>query len=525
MENLKQDKAHSPMVATNSRNNFESCLDRAKYFFEKLRYRVALRYIERCLRLEPYNVKALFLKSRILLQNETTEGMALVIIDQAIKLDSKSAECIAQKGRILGLLNKEKQSIKLLKKSYKLNPKNIFVLESLGRHYRKAGKSKQALVIFEKVRKISETSSIVNSIGITYSALGNEKKAGQFFKKAIKLNPSISRFMENYVISLGKQGNSAKALSILNKSMEKNPDAPLFGLKSLLLEDKNRMYDALKNVSKGLVLHPNNIDLLEIKAQLNFKMENFIDSLITLEILQEMNGVDLALNFRRQAIITTETGKLEKALILINKSLKIKVSPQSIGIKVNILQQLKRNNQALKLVSQLLKIDKNNVLGIIMKHGLLVSRAKSKAEFKTLELLSKKIISLNKTSWYGLFSNIHANINLQKDKNAYQTLKKLKNLIKNHEINLTQKQIEETVKIEIKLLILTGKAKNALNKVNQLLRKQPLDEGLLRNKIFALYQLNKYEEINKITISLPSKTRKNLAKIISMVNSSKKRKK
>jgi tetratricopeptide (TPR) repeat protein len=111
-------------------------------------------------------------------------------------------------------------------KALEENPKDINYLTEYAITNYMLKNYNEAISAYEKIIKIDSNNSFAyNSIGNIYWIMENYNLAEENFKKAIEIDPKLITAYNNFALMLDDKGEKTRALEILNKGIEANPDA------------------------------------------------------------------------------------------------------------------------------------------------------------------------------------------------------------------------------------------------------------------------------------------------------------
>lgn len=138
------------VVLAESKNDL---LNKGIQSLEKERYKEAITYFDKVLKIDPKNIDALNGNGMANL-GFGQPNMATTYFDRALKIDSKNMDALNGKGAVLYSLGKHKVSLTYFDKVLKINPNEVTALMFKGFYYFEGGKYKTALTYFDKVLKI-----------------------------------------------------------------------------------------------------------------------------------------------------------------------------------------------------------------------------------------------------------------------------------------------------------------------------------------------------------------------------------
>ncbi len=151
--------------------------------------RLALPYLEEANKLSPFNAFRQYSLGDIYL-NTGDEPSAYGAFEYAVKIDPSFSREIAEKFLEYG--NSESAEY-FFRKSLSVEKNKVDVLNRLGIALRKQGKWQEAIKVYSKIVRLdSNNAGIHFNMGHSYSVGGMFEQAGNCFKSALRLDPSLS---------------------------------------------------------------------------------------------------------------------------------------------------------------------------------------------------------------------------------------------------------------------------------------------------------------------------------------------
>ncbi len=160
------------------KKKYEGGLKNNDYLEEQLKY-----YIKKCPNRKGLNVLMAYLKITM-----GENKIALKFSNKAIRLDPNNPSALHVKGMVLGLLGRHKESLNLLEKSINLEENNITFWVNYCSSLEYSGKTRKAVKECSKaINKFPNNSELYSIRGKAYKKLGKKEKAKKDFKKSISL--------------------------------------------------------------------------------------------------------------------------------------------------------------------------------------------------------------------------------------------------------------------------------------------------------------------------------------------------
>jgi len=288
--------------------------------------------------------------------------------------------------------NNMKNAQKYMKKAISLFPKDPLFHSNLGRMLLKENKVDESIISFKQAIKLDQKNSIVlNLMSIALELKGETKEAEKYLEKMLKMEPKNEEGLFSKASMLYQLKKYTEALKILEKVIKINPqDSDFWIKKGEVLNALKKYNEAIICFNEALRLNQNNLRALIGKSksytELNCLREsnnnlnkyikkNSKDGIVWMmkainhAFLKEVreaehcfrNGLKHSAYLPNQTIIMANLilGKKEnakKALVLINKDLKTKITPKSLIDKGDALLILKKPKEAITVIKQAIEI-------------------------------------------------------------------------------------------------------------------------------------------------------------------------
>lgn len=219
---------------------------------------------------------------------EKAEKMA----ESALKLDPSNVNALLILGNIyLNYLRegKDNEYLKKAEEIYKtiisLDPNYPDPYYILGKWiYLPSSRWKEAEEVLKKYSEISPDGETYILLGEISKRTGNDRKAEEYYRKAIEVNPS-SYLAYSYLSDFyNEKGEILKEIEICKSAIEKFPYNYFFyhRLAEVLLEKKD-FKEALNQINKALEISPSNPQILMTKAKILLNLKKYEEFLKTLQ--------------------------------------------------------------------------------------------------------------------------------------------------------------------------------------------------------------------------------------------------
>lgn len=206
---------------------------------------------------------------------------ASIYIDLALKNNPKSIKSKSIKGCILaeeGIETKSKTKLLLAKDIFS----DLIKIRKDWMSYYNLANTLSALGEYEKAKKIyikalkqnNKVAEIWKNLGTCYFHLGDHRKELVCMDTALSINPQKSQALMSKGVTLGVvYERYADGLNLINSALENDKSLAYhwpvaYYWKAKFLSNLNEIQKALKELDEGLVIAPDNVYLLNLKAQI-----------------------------------------------------------------------------------------------------------------------------------------------------------------------------------------------------------------------------------------------------------------
>lgn len=292
-------------------DNTEAALYLGAVYAERKQYKKALDYFTKLAKDEDYKNRYLveYYSGRVY-QEMKLMAEAEAAYRRSLERKADFYDALIALGGILELQGKKEQEINLYLKFQKENGPNeaiaealsqiflakqqydraleqLLILEELGEDVLSV-KVKIALIYVEQkkhnqaVKKLEETLELApesDKVRFYLAALHEEMKQPDNALKYFQEIPSDSNFYSESVVHaafiLKQKGNLTAAADVLEKAMDKKPEAPqMFSLYASIMDARNEHKKALSRLEQGLKRFPENTQLMFYFGTINDKLGN-----------------------------------------------------------------------------------------------------------------------------------------------------------------------------------------------------------------------------------------------------------
>lgn len=234
--------------------------DSADYFIQHERWQRAEEKIIEAMRLEPANFSnSLLLANLGLVQSQQAKyEEALQSLTLGLNIAPSSTVLLNNRAHTYLLMDNVDFAIKDLDKSLEIDSIQEWTLQTRAFIYLQENNPEEAALLFNLVKNsFPENPSAYSGLAAIAEYNGSVEEASQLYEKALSLKPDDEEATEAYIFVLIKSGDYTKARSEIRKSIDKNPENPMYYLLRGYLHRLNyRLEEARADkkmaISKGL---------------------------------------------------------------------------------------------------------------------------------------------------------------------------------------------------------------------------------------------------------------------------------
>jgi len=296
-----------------------------------------LKILEKGLKIKPNH--AFLTYQKILILNQREEFLdSLNIINRFLENNPNNTLFLGAKANALELQEKYEEALDIYDRALGLEETNMDLIVSKGIALRNLKKYNESLECLMNARKLKlsprQKSFLFANISISYRELNEYKRSLDFAERAIELDPKYDNRYLTKALILKKMGRYKDSLDILDKANKINvSNIQYYYEKSKILAKYLKDFQgALKEINEGLEHDPENILLLDNKANYLHLINNNQEALKIINKVIELNPEDPG-SFNNKSLILKYIKKYEEALGTINKS--IELDPENPGFYAN----------------------------------------------------------------------------------------------------------------------------------------------------------------------------------------------
>ncbi len=179
--------------------------------------------LDRALKLKPESADAMYLLAQVY-QEESRPLDALDLLVRAHKIAPDNIDILYSMAQVSISQNYFEDAIPLLESGLAMAPQRPDLLASLGESYFMSGKVDKSLAVFEKLAAADPSARSYTYLGVACRQLGRFEEAARYFDKALKLDPRNASALFNLGLIAERQGDSAKAETLFQRTLQSNPD-------------------------------------------------------------------------------------------------------------------------------------------------------------------------------------------------------------------------------------------------------------------------------------------------------------
>jgi len=155
------------------------------------------------------------------------ENTIILLLNKALSLEPNLADGYWIRGRYYRNTGELEKAIDDLKKAIDINPNNELAYRYLGTTYFARRDYIQALINLKKAEKLergNELTQLYSDIGQVYISIGEFRKAEDYFKESIRLQPNFIEGYRNLIWAEIRQGKFEDANDYANRLLSLYPD-------------------------------------------------------------------------------------------------------------------------------------------------------------------------------------------------------------------------------------------------------------------------------------------------------------
>ena len=119
----------------------------------------------------------------------------------AAEADNSNYLAFYNLGLLASDLERLEEALKWLEKALALKNDDVDILAALGTVHLKAGRDSKAEILFQKALKMSENEVVYNNLGTIFFRRRDYRKAKEFYRKALDINPDYQVARENIALA------------------------------------------------------------------------------------------------------------------------------------------------------------------------------------------------------------------------------------------------------------------------------------------------------------------------------------
>lgn len=200
---------------------------------------------------------------------------AIMISDEALKMDPKNIYLLHNKGCALKGLGRFQKALEIFTEILKIDPKNAHALHGRGDILEKLGYYEDAIVAYNEVLKIQpkyvEYIGVLFTKGHALSVLSKYKEAIEIYNKVLEIDPKYALALLGKGRALNKLGRYEETIEICDRALENEPkvvskiyNLALYG-KGEALQGLCRYEEAIEIYDVALKFNPTDVIALSGK--------------------------------------------------------------------------------------------------------------------------------------------------------------------------------------------------------------------------------------------------------------------
>ncbi|MGB8473390.1 MAG: tetratricopeptide repeat protein [Candidatus Acidiferrum sp.] len=179
--------------------------------------------LDRALKLKPDSPETLYLLAQVYRQqNRSVDAMDALV--RAHKLAPQNTDIIFLLARVTMTQNYFEDAIPLLESGLKIAPQRADLHAALGESYFMSGKEEKAIAEFKSLVALDPSARSYAFLGLSYRHLGRFDEARKYFEAGLKKDPQNASCLYNMGYIEERQGNHARAETLLQQALSSDPN-------------------------------------------------------------------------------------------------------------------------------------------------------------------------------------------------------------------------------------------------------------------------------------------------------------
>jgi len=257
-------------------------------------------------------------------------------LSRALAINPNSVQALNNKGIVHYDKREFGKAMACYRKVIALEPAHAEVYNNLGNALRAIGRPSEAIAEYENaIERREKYAEAYNNMGITLREMQKFEEAERAFRRAIAFRPNYieaTNHLANLLIFNKRYEDALHLLGDLLRIHPKEPRTLVNVARTQLARGSNKQAEAAVNAL--LKENPDNIEALNLYAQICHELDRFDEALQSLERVLELKPGDLeALNL--YGVVLKAVGRLEDARNAFIKALELQ--PRALGAYSNIV--------------------------------------------------------------------------------------------------------------------------------------------------------------------------------------------
>jgi len=183
---------------------------------------------------------------------------AIACCDEAIRINSRSAEAWVNKGMALGDLSKYQEAIACYDEAIKINSRDAEVWNNKGIALKNLSKYQDAITCYDEAIRINPRyAGAWSNKGVALGNLCKYQEEIVCYDEAIKIDPRYAEVWCNKGTALGNLGKCQEAIACYNEAIKINSrDAEVWNNKGIALKKLGKYQEALVCCDEAIRLNP-----------------------------------------------------------------------------------------------------------------------------------------------------------------------------------------------------------------------------------------------------------------------------
>ncbi|MFB2837251.1 tetratricopeptide repeat protein [Floridanema evergladense] len=326
-----------PVVSPN--NQAVKLLEQGKTLIELQRYEEAITSLDQALQIDSKSAEAWLRRGQALSKLQKYEE-AQKSYEEALKIRSEYSQAWYERGLALEKLNRHELAQESLIKAIEIQPNNAESLYNLGEMQIQEKNYKEAYISLNKATEIKpDYRQAWYKLGVVLNQINQPKKALTALNKALEIEINYADAWIEHGATLGKLNQKEEALISLDKALKINSgSAEAWQQRGDILGKLKRYDEAIASLDKAIQIKSDNAEAWYERGVILSQINNENEAIVSLDKATQIKP-DYAEAWYHRGLILEKKQKLEEAIESYNKTIQIWPANQEAIAKRKRLQK------------------------------------------------------------------------------------------------------------------------------------------------------------------------------------------